>query len=408
MGRQQDPDERIRIAEVSAGYDNVGGIETYLNMLNMRLARDYAVDIHVVYPTPNPGESQTIEGGRGRIITHPLEYAEEPRGKKDLRKFSSQLRNIVRENNIDIMHLHTPYNLTMTTSCGLSILHGVPLAITSHGAEMRDSAYVLRSLRKYIKEGPLSAGSFLVGHSLSKLTIACASSKTGVSLAAARVLGRKTKVIGSFVDSEFYSPELGDGEGFLKEQGLSGRKVILYPARICRDKQQLDAVKAVELINDPNIALFIVGPAERDESKEYVKEIKRYVDEKKLGGKVILRDSAFDEKQLRDAYSGCLLNIMTSAHEGLGLTILEAGSMKVPTVAYRIPGVDEAVKEGETGVLVEQGDISALAKALEITIRDDTELARMGNAARMRVESNYNQDAVAKECVRIYKRILRP
>ena len=50
--------------------------------------------------------------------------------------------------------------------------------------------------------------------------------------------------------------------------------------------------------------------------------------------------------------------------EGFGITFLEASMHGCPVAAYRSGGVDEAVRDGETGLLVAEGDRAALAAAL--------------------------------------------
>ena len=49
--------------------------------------------------------------------------------------------------------------------------------------------------------------------------------------------------------------------------------------------------------------------------------------------------------------------------EGFGITYLEAGYHGKPVVGYRSGGATEAVVDGETDFLVEEGDLQALADA---------------------------------------------
>jgi glycosyltransferase involved in cell wall biosynthesis len=50
------------------------------------------------------------------------------------------------------------------------------------------------------------------------------------------------------------------------------------------------------------------------------------------------------------------LQVHTAAHEGWGIVITEAARHGTPTLAYRVPGVRDAVHDGETGVLVDDDD----------------------------------------------------
>jgi len=54
----------------------------------------------------------------------------------------------------------------------------------------------------------------------------------------------------------------------------------------------------------------------------------------------------------RAAVAGSLLHLNTSQGEGWGLCVLEAAALGVPTVAYDVDGLRDAVRDGETGWLV--------------------------------------------------------
>jgi glycosyltransferase involved in cell wall biosynthesis len=58
------------------------------------------------------------------------------------------------------------------------------------------------------------------------------------------------------------------------------------------------------------------------------------------------------ESDKRAAIAGSLLHLNTSQGEGWGLCVLEAAALGVPTVAYDVDGLRDAVRDGETGWLV--------------------------------------------------------
>lgn len=59
----------------------------------------------------------------------------------------------------------------------------------------------------------------------------------------------------------------------------------------------------------------------------------------------------------------CHVNLHCSVAEGWGHSILESAAAGVPTAAYRVPGVSDTVIDGETGLLVRDGDVQALSGA---------------------------------------------
>ena len=64
------------------------------------------------------------------------------------------------------------------------------------------------------------------------------------------------------------------------------------------------------------------------------------------------------------------LNVHCAVAEGWGFTVLEAAAAGVPTVAYRVPGVSEALANDRSGFLVPDGDPRALAEAAARVISD--------------------------------------
>lgn len=73
---------------------------------------------------------------------------------------------------------------------------------------------------------------------------------------------------------------------------------------------------------------------------------------------------------------------LSSVREGLPMALLESLASGVPIAAMHVGGVAQAVRPGETGVLVPDGDEPALARAIVGLLRDDAMRARMGAAGQ--------------------------
>jgi glycosyltransferase involved in cell wall biosynthesis len=76
--------------------------------------------------------------------------------------------------------------------------------------------------------------------------------------------------------------------------------------------------------------------------------------------------------------------VLPSRSEGWPLSLVEAMLAGRPVVATRVGSVPEIVRDGETGLLVDSGDIRALADALSMLRDDPGRRARLGAAARAR------------------------
>jgi len=82
--------------------------------------------------------------------------------------------------------------------------------------------------------------------------------------------------------------------------------------------------------------------------------------------------------------------------EGFGIVFLEAAAAGVAQVAGRSGGADEAVVDGETGLVVAHpGDPGAVAHALRQLLGDEDRRRRMGEAARRRVEQSFGYGFLA-------------
>ena len=83
--------------------------------------------------------------------------------------------------------------------------------------------------------------------------------------------------------------------------------------------------------------------------------------------------------------------------EGFGISLVEASACGVPVVAGRTGGIPDAVREGETGRLMDPYDPEAIASTVRALLRDADERHRLGTGGRRLVESYLNWDRVARE-----------
>lgn len=75
--------------------------------------------------------------------------------------------------------------------------------------------------------------------------------------------------------------------------------------------------------------------------------------------------------------------------ENQGLVIQEAQAMELPVVVSNIGGAPEGLVDGETGMLVPEFDIEAIAKCVRVLYDDPDMRKRMGRAGKIFVEGRY-------------------
>ena len=87
--------------------------------------------------------------------------------------------------------------------------------------------------------------------------------------------------------------------------------------------------------------------------------------------------------------------------EGFGISMVEASGCGVPVVGGRSGGVPDAVRDGETGILVDPTSVEAAAAAVASLLDDGALARRLGSGGRRAVEQYYNWDRVARDFRRL-------
>lgn len=89
-------------------------------------------------------------------------------------------------------------------------------------------------------------------------------------------------------------------------------------------------------------------------------------------------------------------------HEPFGMPVVEAMAAGLPVIATRAGAFTETVEEERTGILVERGDIDALAAALTRLLADPALRQRMGEAGRRRALQSFTWPTLASRLEHLY------
>lgn len=82
--------------------------------------------------------------------------------------------------------------------------------------------------------------------------------------------------------------------------------------------------------------------------------------------------------------------VLPSHVEGLPNALLEAMATGLSVIATRVGAIPEVVEDGVSGLLIEPGDVDALARALARLAQDPDERARLGRAAREKIARDHD------------------
>lgn len=113
--------------------------------------------------------------------------------------------------------------------------------------------------------------------------------------------------------------------------------------------------------------------------------------------------SNLSEAQLPAIYNCADVFVLPSIQEGQGIVLLEAQASGVPVVAFDIGGVNEAVRNGESGFLVKRGDSDSLSGALLRLLSDKVLRERMGSVGRRFVSENFTWQICAERMLTTYR-----
>jgi glycosyltransferase involved in cell wall biosynthesis len=147
-------------------------------------------------------------------------------------------------------------------------------------------------------------------------------------------------------------------------------------------------------------AVFVIAGGEIAGDEAYRQRIEREVAESGLGRR--LRWLGFLEP-VEPLYHASEIQVSTSEYETFGNSVCEAMACSRPVAAYRGGSVAEVL--GDTGLVVETGDLDGLTAAVERLIVDAELRRSLGEAARQRVAEEFNPRRSFEQLVEIYESV---
>jgi len=200
------------------------------------------------------------------------------------------------------------------------------------------------------------------------------------------------------VDVEMFQPGV-DGSEIRERHGLTGRPVVVCVSRLVPRKGQDALIRAMPAIRRqiPDAALLLVGQG------PYEADLRKLADEHGVGGDVVFTGGVSFAELARYYAAGDVFAMPCRTRrggldvEGLGMVFLEASALGLPVVAGDSGGAPEAVREGETGFVVDGRDESMLAERITTLLGDAELRERLGRAGRDWVVAHWSWPMLAHQ-----------
>ena len=194
------------------------------------------------------------------------------------------------------------------------------------------------------------------------------------------------------VDTDAYHPGV-DGSAVRQRYGLGDRPVIVCVSRLVPRKGQDALIRALPAVlrRVPDAALLLVsGGPDRDRLRRLAGDLPVHFTGSVPWAELPAHYAAGDVYAMPCRTRRGGLDV-----EGLGIVFLEASATGLPVIVGDSGGAPDAVRDGETGYLVDGRDLGTIADRLVALLTDRDLARRMGRAGRAWVEAEWRWDTQA-------------
>lgn len=359
----------IHVLEV-VGNAIVGGVEKYVDSIVNELP-SHGFKVTCVTPYESEITARLRDSGSPVYVVH---MADDPPWRSV--QFISEL---IRHQNIDLVHAHLPRAHVLAGLAGN--LTNRPVVMTVHGMDISSwELGIFRTTRAY-------------------MDVVCQ-----MAYAQALSLGvplERVHMIPNGVDLKIYRSNRKESHlrGLL---GIPmGVPLVGFVGRLAHEKGPDMFVQFAEHVHrsHPHVHFVMVGDGPmRGEVEEAARE-------SGLQAHLHLPGSL---DQMHLMYPAFDILVQTSRVEGLPFSLLEGMACGLPIAAMDAGGVNEIVEVGTTGYLSAIGDWAGLGNAVIRLIDDSSLRAKMGAAARRRVEKHFDVNSMIIQLAQRFRNLVQP
>ena len=298
------------------------------------------------------------------------------------------IHDVATRHDLDLVHAHyaVPHATSAWIAQEMSGDRGLPFVTTLHGTDI--TLVGLQPSYKTITQFSIerSSGVTAVSNFLKAETV------RDFGIAEDRI-----RVIPNFIDPAVYTPDKKPCHRSSLAPG--GEKILMHVSNFRPVKRVVDTVEILARVRREVPARLVMVGDGPDRSRAGARAEELGVDE----DVVFLGKHASVEELLSCAD----VFLLPSESESFGLAALEALASGAPVVATRIGGIPEVVDDGESGRLLQVGDVDGMAAATVEILQNEDMHQRMSRAGRESSISRYSSSSVVPMYEAYYREVIR-
>mgnify|MGYP001040628087 CR=1 FL=1 len=360
-----------RILQVQTGSGLSGGIAGYIRaLIHTETFSQFQNSVTIAI-----GESKSCD----QYDPATLFESRESYGPTSFYSYVRNLRNIVRSNNIDLMHAHALR--AGFAVAWVSWFTKVPFVYTNHGLRFTQKSGHLRQ-------------------TLFRLMEAFVCKRANAIVSVRPYDANKLATFGKNYEHKLRTVQTRIAQGDLYETQRSELPVIAGVGSLIdvkRPDRFVDCVKELKNLNvkidarwlgDGDLRASLAETSRNDELP-------------------ITWLGHVDSSTVRQELTNADILLLTSEFEVMPLAVLEAYACTTPVICFRFDGVDDFVKDGQTGIIMDTFDGSSAAIAISELLADNVKLGIMSQNARLFFEERFsNPEIMAEQYAAIYNDVL--
>lgn len=334
-------------------------------------------------------------------------------GLKMLYSFEAKkkLKELLNDYQIDIVHLHNIYHQISPSILDVFTRYGIPIVMTLHDyklvcpshsmfvdgrpCEMCSNGkyyqcFINKCTKNSYSKSLINTVEMYLHHKILRIY-----DLVDIFISPSKFLKEKVKAMG-FRKEIVHLPNFIDIKDYLPKYNSNG-KTICYFGRLSKEKGLFTLIEAVKGLDTK---LKIIGDEPLKKNLEEKIRRENLADVSFLGYK--------SGEELKNEVKNSMVVVLPSeCYENYPRSVMEAFALGKPVIGARIGGIPELVKDGESGLTFEPGNVEDLRDKIKYFINSPEKISEMGRNARKFVERELNPEKHYQELMKIYQMATR-